>query len=188
LVPYCIGDVWSFGIVLWEIFSMGLMPYAGLSNNEVLGRIVMGYRLPCPADCPKVAYNIMQRCWSATRPSFESLEQSLLFLARGGSAGEVPELQPFTTDRSKKAPSDYVVLRINDLNDAMANASTSDQSSITQGKSDAAREETVSLRTVEPVPVMLLSQPAAPQRHDSFKNDPALDVRASDAAPHTSEV
>jgi serine/threonine protein kinase len=44
------SDVWSFGVVLWEILSFGKMPYGQQEYNEVLDRLEGGYRLPCPAD------------------------------------------------------------------------------------------------------------------------------------------
>ncbi|XP_077870198.1 tyrosine-protein kinase receptor Tie-1-like [Saccoglossus kowalevskii] len=47
------SDTWSFGIVLWEIFSFGCVPYAGLSPNELTHQLQSGYRIPKPLHCDK---------------------------------------------------------------------------------------------------------------------------------------
>ena len=46
------SDVWSFGVVLWEIYSFGLQPYYGYCNQEVIEMIRSRQLLPCPEDCP----------------------------------------------------------------------------------------------------------------------------------------
>ncbi|XP_067626535.1 tyrosine-protein kinase receptor isoform X2 [Eurosta solidaginis] len=69
-------DVWSFGVLLWEIFSMGMMPYPGLQNPEVMKLVANGGRLGAPPGCPTVMYRIMADCWNPTpedRPNFTSL-------------------------------------------------------------------------------------------------------------------
>ena len=59
------SDVWSFGIVLWEIFSSGIQPYCALSNEEVVEYVTKGNVLQCPDGCPKELYNLMVRCWAS---------------------------------------------------------------------------------------------------------------------------
>ncbi|KAG5838593.1 hypothetical protein ANANG_G00225260 [Anguilla anguilla] len=74
------SDVWSFGVLLYEMMSRGKMPYDGKSNKEVLEILTSGYRLPCPGRCPPNIYHIMMECWhadSAKRPSFHSLHSQL---------------------------------------------------------------------------------------------------------------
>lgn len=74
------SDVWSFGIVLYEIISRGGTPYPDMSNAEVLDRIDKGYRMPQPPDCPAKYYAIMVECWnrdSNRRPTFETLHWKL---------------------------------------------------------------------------------------------------------------
>lgn len=48
------SDVWSFGVVLWEIFSFGKIPYGHLDYNEVVKKLEEGYRLPCPSDVKNI--------------------------------------------------------------------------------------------------------------------------------------
>ena len=65
------SDVWSYGVVLWEIFSLGQEPYAGKSIEEVITQIKTGYRMPCPDEVVDVAWaddvyrDVMKKCWDA---------------------------------------------------------------------------------------------------------------------------
>ncbi|XP_078411299.1 protein-tyrosine kinase 6-like isoform X2 [Cetorhinus maximus] len=75
------SDVWSFGVLLYEIFTHGRTPYPGLDNQEVVSMISEGYRMPCPDGCPGKLYEIMLQCWNSTaqnRPSFKALVQILV--------------------------------------------------------------------------------------------------------------
>ncbi|XP_049920220.1 tyrosine-protein kinase Srms [Epinephelus moara] len=74
------SDVWSFGVLLYEMMSRGKMPYEGKSNKEVLDLLSSGFRLPCPTRCPQNIYRIMMDCWAAEpskRPSFHALHSQL---------------------------------------------------------------------------------------------------------------
>lgn len=78
-------DMWSFGIVLWEIATFGKMPYAALDNEQVVDRVCEeDYRMPAPAGCPPGFYKIMMRCWEEDpedRGTFSDTKQELLALA-----------------------------------------------------------------------------------------------------------
>ncbi|XP_046745931.1 putative tyrosine-protein kinase Wsck [Diprion similis] len=71
------GVVWAFGVLLWEIFSMGGTPYAHLvGDDEVENAIRRHVRLPQLRDMPDPFYEVMLSCWSANRderPTFEEL-------------------------------------------------------------------------------------------------------------------
>nr|XP_047138954.1 ephrin type-B receptor 1-B-like [Hydra vulgaris] len=70
------SDVWSFGILLWEIMSYGERPYWDWSNFEVMDRITSGYRLPPPMHCPKAIHDLMLICWDkdrVKRPKFSTI-------------------------------------------------------------------------------------------------------------------
>ncbi|KAK7888873.1 hypothetical protein WMY93_024433 [Mugilogobius chulae] len=74
------GDVWSFGITMWEAFSYGGKPYKKLKGTEVLDFIKNGQRLDCPVDCPEKMYNLMMECWTFEldkRPDFKKVEESM---------------------------------------------------------------------------------------------------------------
>ncbi|KAI4499803.1 hypothetical protein M0802_005059 [Mischocyttarus mexicanus] len=70
------SDIWSFGVLIWEIVTLGSTPYPGLAAAEVMRRIKEGYRLDRPEHCKRELYNIMYYCWDkdpACRPSFTEL-------------------------------------------------------------------------------------------------------------------
>uniref|UniRef100_A0A8C0JM67 Tyrosine-protein kinase n=1 Tax=Canis lupus dingo TaxID=286419 RepID=A0A8C0JM67_CANLU len=74
------SDVWSFGVLLYEVFTHGQCPYEGLSNHEALQQVTRGYRLPRPAACPAEVYTLMLECWKgspARRPAFATLQDRL---------------------------------------------------------------------------------------------------------------
>eukprot|EP00041_Stephanoeca_diplocostata_P026580 m.718937 g.718937 ORF g.718937 m.718937 type:complete len:771 (+) comp22997_c1_seq34:676-2988(+) len=61
------SDVWSYGILLWEIMSGGERPYADMDNLKVVTEVDRGYRMPEPDNCPKALHRLMLRCWEADR-------------------------------------------------------------------------------------------------------------------------
>lgn len=74
------SDVWSLGVVFWEITSYSDLPYAAMANMEVYERIRAGYRLPQPAACPDFLYAICRKCWDskpASRPDARSVMQEI---------------------------------------------------------------------------------------------------------------
>ncbi|XP_042246848.1 tyrosine-protein kinase SRK2 [Thunnus maccoyii] len=74
------SDVWSYGILLYEIMTFGQMPYPGMTNYVVVQKLAENYRMSCPPSCPKVMYDIMMDCWKENeqdRPTFETLQWKL---------------------------------------------------------------------------------------------------------------
>nr|XP_054751830.1 tyrosine-protein kinase Fer-like isoform X5 [Lytechinus pictus] len=74
------SDVWSFGILLWEIFSNGSTPYPGMTNNEAREKVQQGYRMPPPDNTPEEVRILMENCWKMVdedRPKFKDAQSSL---------------------------------------------------------------------------------------------------------------
>ncbi|XP_028282488.1 ephrin type-A receptor 4-A-like isoform X3 [Parambassis ranga] len=79
------SDVWSYGIVMWEVVSYGERPYWDMNNQDVIKAIEEGYRLPAPMDCPVVLHQLMLDCWErerADRPTFSQILNMLDKLIR----------------------------------------------------------------------------------------------------------
>ncbi|XP_059220106.1 tyrosine-protein kinase Fer isoform X3 [Stomoxys calcitrans] len=69
-------DVWSYGILMWEIFSKGDTPYSGMTNSKAREKIDGGYRMPAPDNTPLEMYRLMLQCWAAeaeSRPHFDEI-------------------------------------------------------------------------------------------------------------------
>ncbi|KAM7536677.1 hypothetical protein Aperf_G00000083108 [Anoplocephala perfoliata] len=73
-------DVWSFAVLMFEILTCGMLPYAELNPEEVKLKVLGGYRLPSPTvygfECPDNIYNAMQACWNVDpnqRPTFREI-------------------------------------------------------------------------------------------------------------------
>ncbi|KAI4877656.1 hypothetical protein NFI96_021339, partial [Prochilodus magdalenae] len=74
------SDVWSYGVLLWEIFSYGMQPYPKMSLSEVKEQVEEGYRMAAPENCPSEVYALMMACWEKEpkmRPSFHKLRERL---------------------------------------------------------------------------------------------------------------
>ncbi|XP_029693746.1 ephrin type-A receptor 5 [Takifugu rubripes] len=70
------SDVWSYGVVMWEVMSYGERPYWDMSNQDVIKAVEENYRLPGPMDCPEALYHLMMDCWQrerTSRPKFDEV-------------------------------------------------------------------------------------------------------------------
>uniref|UniRef100_A0A8C1JJZ2 receptor protein-tyrosine kinase n=1 Tax=Cyprinus carpio TaxID=7962 RepID=A0A8C1JJZ2_CYPCA len=99
------SDVWSYGIVMWEVMSYGERPYWDMSNQDVIKAIEEGYRLPPPMDCPVSLHQLMLDCWQkerAERPKFSQIVNMLDKLIRNPNSlkrtgGEIASSPEFTS-------------------------------------------------------------------------------------------
>ncbi|XP_041914987.1 fibroblast growth factor receptor 1b isoform X2 [Alosa sapidissima] len=74
------SDVWSFGVLLWEIFTLGGSPYPGVPVEELFKLLKEGHRMDRPSACPQELYLMMKDCWHAVptyRPTFKQLVEDL---------------------------------------------------------------------------------------------------------------
>uniref|UniRef100_A0A8C2YED2 Ephrin type-A receptor 10 n=1 Tax=Coturnix japonica TaxID=93934 RepID=A0A8C2YED2_COTJA len=74
------SDVWSFGIVMWEVMSYGERPYWDMSHQDVMKAVEDGFRLPAPAHCQPPLHQLMLDCWQkerSQRPKFSHIHDVL---------------------------------------------------------------------------------------------------------------
>ncbi|XP_072866880.1 tyrosine-protein kinase Fer isoform X3 [Chlorocebus sabaeus] len=79
------SDVWSFGILLWETFSLGVCPYPGMTNQQAREQVERGYRMSAPQNCPEDIFKIMMKCWDykpENRPKFSELQKELTIIKK----------------------------------------------------------------------------------------------------------
>uniref|UniRef100_A0A8C2Q4W3 Ephrin type-B receptor 3 n=1 Tax=Cyprinus carpio TaxID=7962 RepID=A0A8C2Q4W3_CYPCA len=86
------SDVWSYGIVMWEVMSYGERPYWDMSNQDVINAVEQDYRLPPPMDCPTALHQLMLDCWVKERnlrPKFSQIVNTLDKLIRNAASLKV---------------------------------------------------------------------------------------------------
>ncbi|KAH3756894.1 Tyrosine-protein kinase Src42A [Pelomyxa schiedti] len=96
------SDVWSFGVVLWEIFEFGIEPYPAMTNQQALTAIRAGYRMPIPRYLQQepqnilgeAVYKLMLDCWHSEankRPTFAVIYKTLYTIRQGPTSSAKPE-------------------------------------------------------------------------------------------------
>nr|XP_023017662.1 tyrosine-protein kinase Btk29A-like [Leptinotarsa decemlineata] len=83
------SDIWAYGVLMWEVFSCGKIPYGRMTNREVAESVQRGRILEKPQYCHKQVYDVMKRCWALlpeNRPSFKMLKKNMMQLSQVISA------------------------------------------------------------------------------------------------------
>ncbi|XP_070952022.1 ephrin type-A receptor 10 isoform X1 [Macaca nemestrina] len=93
------SDVWSFGIVMWEVMAFGERPYWDMSGQDVIKAVEDGFRLPPPRNCPTPLHRLMLDCWQkdpGERPRFSQIHSILSKMVQDP---EPPNCAPTTCPR-----------------------------------------------------------------------------------------
>ncbi|CEF70769.1 Protein kinase domain and Serine-threonine/tyrosine-protein kinase catalytic domain and Immunoglobulin subtype 2 domain and Immunoglobulin subtype domain and Immunoglobulin-like domain and Protein kinase-like domain and Immunoglobulin I-set domain and Immunoglobulin-like fold domain and Tyrosine-protein kinase, catalytic domain-containing protein [Strongyloides ratti] len=99
LVYTLASDVWSFGILLWEIMTLGGTPYPTIDMAKLFTILKKGYRMEAPHNCPQEIYNVMQACWqekAEDRPTFTAIIDYFQWMIKNDDAlqrGEIIEYE-----------------------------------------------------------------------------------------------
>ena len=75
------SDIWSFGVIQWEMFQPGRIPYSTLNSSQFPSYIIKGHTLDIPDICPEIVAKIMRACWhwnTTKRPSFMYIASLLI--------------------------------------------------------------------------------------------------------------
>ncbi|KAM8916466.1 tyrosine-protein kinase receptor isoform 1-T1 [Spinachia spinachia] len=102
----CKTDTWSFGVLLWEILSLGFMPYPCKTNQEVLEFVTSGGRMDPPKSCPGPVYRIMTQCWQHCpehRPDFSTILERIDYCSQDPDVINTPlpvEYAPAADDKA----------------------------------------------------------------------------------------
>jgi serine/threonine protein kinase len=100
------SDIWSFGVLMWEVFSYGYQPYFGVDNEVVLAGVIGRYMvLQCPPGCPEIVYHLMKRCWERRpedRISASKVSKQLLGLAEMCKDNGFDAVKQLTADNYEK--------------------------------------------------------------------------------------
>uniref|UniRef100_G1QHU4 Insulin receptor n=1 Tax=Nomascus leucogenys TaxID=61853 RepID=G1QHU4_NOMLE len=108
------SDMWSFGVVLWEITSLAEQPYQGLSNEQVLKFVMDGGYLDQPDNCPERVTDLMRMCWQFNpkmRPTF--LE--IVNLLKDDLHPSFPEVSFFHSEENKAPESEELEMEFEDM-------------------------------------------------------------------------
>uniref|UniRef100_A0A452UET4 Tyrosine-protein kinase receptor n=1 Tax=Ursus maritimus TaxID=29073 RepID=A0A452UET4_URSMA len=108
------SDMWSFGVVLWEITSLAEQPYQGLSNEQVLKFVMDGGYLDQPDNCPERVTDLMRMCWQFNpkmRPTF--LE--IVDLLKDDLHPSFPEVSFFHSEENKAPESEELEMEFEDM-------------------------------------------------------------------------
>ncbi|XP_071128439.1 hepatocyte growth factor receptor-like isoform X3 [Mytilus edulis] len=103
------SDVWSFGIVLWELLTRGVTPYPDVESKNIRDYLNSGKRLKKPRQCPESLYLLMLQCWTETpndRPTFQDIQAEMKTFISKEETNDVTE--PLATKIEPGGSSEYL--------------------------------------------------------------------------------
>ncbi|KAI5098214.1 insulin-like growth factor 1 receptor precursor [Silurus meridionalis] len=169
------SDVWSFGVVLWEIATLAEQPYQGMSNEQVLRFVMEGGLLDKPDNCPDMLFELMRMCWQYNpkmRPSFLEIISSI----KEELEPSFSEVSFFYSDENK--PPDTEGLDVDVEN--MENIPLDPASTLTPPSSQGLTETA----TLPSAPMACTSVPTPSTSPSSSTASPALDSHFDTTQPY----
>ena len=83
------SDVWAFGVLIWEVLTDAAIPYFDVLEENLVGHVIGGGRLPRPVECPDPLWDLMRACWAANRKDRPTFAQVVATLGMGSATGIV---------------------------------------------------------------------------------------------------
>lgn len=102
------SDVWSFGVLLYEIITLGCIPYPTIENDQLLVYLMSGSRMEKPSNCTDTLYELMMSCWLENpnlRPTFEFIIKQLTDEKDNLVDNEVVDLAKLDKDKNLRRDS-----------------------------------------------------------------------------------
>ncbi|KAM6961068.1 insulin-like growth factor 1a receptor [Aplochiton taeniatus] len=126
------SDVWSFGVVLWEIATLSEQPYQGMSNEQVLRFVMEGGLLDKPDNCPDMLFELMRMCWQYNpkmRPTFLEIINSI----KDDLEPPFREMSFFYSEENKPPDTEELDMEMGNMENVPLEAATTRQPSAAPG-------------------------------------------------------
>ena len=119
------SDVWAFGVVMWEIFTLGSHPYDELNDDEILARLQAGFRLAAPVNCSNSVLELMHDCWNISpdqRPKFDKVHERLFNFESSINKFSTTNTPIFQSSSSSFFPSSSSTSTVSSLNNSYSSS------------------------------------------------------------------
>ncbi|XP_012280342.1 insulin-like receptor [Orussus abietinus] len=152
------SDVWSYGVVLWEMVTLASQPYQGLSNDQVLRYVIDGGVMERPENCPDSLYTLMRRTWNhkaSKRPTFIDIATMLLQEINVAPFERVSfyhspdgvEARNQNSQHSPQTDKDFEIVTLHELREDEAEAEGDEDSPLRRDFGDFASFEPTSIKS-----------------------------------------
>nr|XP_023671130.1 insulin-like growth factor 1 receptor isoform X2 [Paramormyrops kingsleyae] len=173
------SDVWSFGVVLWEIATLAEQPYQGMSNEQVLRFVMDGGLLDKPDNCPDMLFELMRMCWQYNpkmRPSFLEIISSI----KDELEPPFREVSFFYSEENKPPDSEGLDLELEVMENVLLDPTSSGRPTTTS--SPPPPQACTAVQGPQPQPASLASVPSPGPGNGPAPASPPMDKKAGPAA------
>ncbi|XP_048828514.1 insulin-like growth factor 1a receptor isoform X2 [Brienomyrus brachyistius] len=174
------SDVWSFGVVLWEIATLAEQPYQGMSNEQVLRFVMDGGLLDKPDNCPDMLFELMRMCWQYNpkmRPSFLEIISSM----KDELEPPFREVSFFYSEENKPPDSEGLDLELEVVENVLLDPTSSGRPATTTS-SPPPPQACPTVQGPQPQPASLASAPSPGPGNGPAPASPPMDKKVGPAA------
>ncbi|XP_055331680.1 focal adhesion kinase 1-like isoform X2 [Paramacrobiotus metropolitanus] len=191
------SDVWMFAVCMWEILMLGVKPFTGVKNGEVIGLIERGDRLQIPENCSPKLYSVMMQCWNyepTKRPNFTALQvilhnlydlerrqdKSFRYSLEDGTQ-ETPPPKELVEHEAEKSNHDERMIQ---LNSRLLQQQLKNQLRISEEDDQWLEQEEYNLRPK----TLLINEPLTINRSAKKRHNPALQSLRNEVADAVASI